>query len=272
VCRNIHKVTTARLIDDTGGDDAPICRLFSLRRPAVPVSLDTETAMAGFEVTSPGGIFEASHGRFHDAINVSIPPSAHGFTDLLIEPDLHELQVDSVEVTSILASLKLWSEARLLGPLVAIRRNRIIERLVHSLYSQLCGRRWADAEAAYLAHPDSNFERQILERSVSGPHAFPIVLRREYDRMEADTSTGTHWFAGVAARYQVSADRGLCEFALQFASRPHGLPPLPDSVLDGLLLDIKKNSALLRGARLVALLAARRNPGPFGGVFPRWKW
>jgi hypothetical protein len=271
-CRNNHKVTTVRLIDDTGGEDAPTCRFFSLRSPVTPTNLVPETMMAGFEVPSPGGIFEARHGKFQDTVNVSIPTSGHGFADLAVTPDLSSLENDTFPIAPILEAIKLWSEARLLGPLVAIRRNHVIERLANRLYGRLCGQRWAEVEAAFLSSSQSGFERQTLERSVGGPHSFSVTLGHEYDHMESGTDAGKHWFTGVAARYQTCSDPTLCEFALQFASHPHELPPLPEAILDGLLLEIKKNSVLLRGARLVALLAAKRHPGPFGGVFPRWTW
>ena len=272
VCRSLHRVTTVRLIDDTGGKDSPECKFFSFQHPSAPIDLDAQTVMAGYEAPAPGGIFEARHGKFHDTVNISVPPSGRGFADLVFEPDLHELNSHTFPITDILESLKLWSEARLLGPLVGIRRGRVIDRLVNRLYSRLCGQHWAEAEAAYLLNSHSGFDAQKLARSVGGPRAFPIVLSREHDRMETDTDSGKRWFVSVAARYQVSTDQGLCEFALQFASHPHELLGLPKSVLDGLLLDIKDKSVVLRGARLVALLAARNNPGPLGGIFPRWKW
>lgn len=272
VCRNIHRAATVRLIDDTGGEDSPACYFFSFERPSQPVVLDAQTMMTGFEVPAPGGIFEARHGKFQDAITISVPPSGRGFADLVIEPDLHELDDPAVPIITILESVKLWSEARLVGPLVAIRRDRIIDRLVNRLYSRLCGHQWAEAEAAFLHGPLSGFAVQTLAKSVGGPQGFPIALARAYDRMETDLNSGARWFASLAARYQVSTDQGLCDFALQFASRPHELLTLPRSVLDGLLVDIKDKSIVLRGARLVALLSATRNAGLLGNVFPRWTW
>jgi hypothetical protein len=274
VFRNLGKATTVRLIDDTGGDDVPTCRFFGLRNPAVATSLNAEAILAGVEVEAPGGIFDARHGKFRDAVSLSIPPSGHGFADLLIEPDLSGVESETFPITGILEALKLWGETRLLGPLGAMRRNRIIDRLANKFYAGLCGQRWADAEATFLAHPHASFPLQKLQDMVGGPHAFPILLSRESDRIDAGTDTGKCWFASVAARYQVSSDQGLCEFALQLASRPPELlaaVPIP-SALDGLLNEIKQKSVLLRAARLVALLSANRNPGVFGGVFPRWKW
>ncbi len=273
-CRNIHKEAIVRLIDDTGGDDSPVCRFFSLCNPVFPVSLDTEAALAGLNVEKPGGIFESRCGKFHDEVNVSIPPSGHGFADLLIEPDLRSLETDDFPITGILEALRLWSEARLLGPLADMRRNRVLDRMANKLFAHLCGHSWAGAEASYLSNPHAGFARQRLETTVGGPHAFSVVLGREFDRMDAGMESGAGWFFSVATRYQVSSDQGLCDFALRLAGRPQDLPrivPL-SSVLDGLLSEIKEKAMVLRAARFVALLSASRNPGSYGGSFPRWKW
>ena len=273
-CRNIHKEAVVRLIDDTGGDDTPVCRFFSLSTPVLPVNLDNEAVLAGLNVEKPGGIFEVRCGKFHDEVNVSIPPSGHGFADLLIEPDLRSLESDSFPIIGILEALSFWSEVRLLGPLVDMRRNRILDRMTQKLFARLCGLRWAEAEAAYLANPHAGFARQRLETSVGAPHAYSLVLAREFDRMDAGTASGACWFFSVAARYQVSSDQDLCDFALRLAGRPQDLPKIVplSSVLDGLLSEIKEKASVLRAARLVALLSASRNPGPYGGIFPRWKW
>lgn len=274
VFRNLSKATTVRLIDDTGGDDVPNCRFFSLRNPALPISLTAETVLAGLEVEAPGGIFEARRGKFRDAVNLSIPPNGHGFADLLIEPDVSAVESEAFPIAGILEALKLWGETRLLGPLGAMRRNRVLDRLASKLYARLCGQRWAEAEATFLARPHAGFARQKLQDLVGGPHAFPVVLGREFDRMDSGAELGVAWFFSVTVRYQVSSDQGLCNFALQLASRPQELPvivPLT-SVLDSLLSEIKEKSGLLRAARFVALLSASRSPGPYGGTLPRWKW
>ena|ERR1017187_5500706 len=146
--------------------------------------------------------------------------------------------------------------------------------MANTLYARLCGQRWADAEAAYLDAPHAGFARQQLLDAVGVPQGFSIGLGREFDRMEAGAESGVAWFFSLAARYRVSLNQGLSDFALRLASSPQDVPgivPTP-ALLDALLSDVKENDTLLRGARLVALLCARRNPGPFGGSFPRWKW
>ena len=180
----------------------------------------------------------------------------------------------TIPTAQILEALSRWSRARLLGPLVTMRRNRILERIANKLYARLCGQRWADAEADYLRAPGAGFARQKLLDVVGAPQGFSMVLSRESDRMEAGGESGFAWFFGVAARYQVSSNQGLCAFALRLAGSPQDVPGMvPTSdLLNALLSDIKEKDSLLRGARLVALLCASRNPGPYGGSFPRWTW
>lgn len=272
VCRSANHVTTARLVDDTGKDDGATCRFFSLRRPAEPIDLNAETVLAGFEISSPGGLFEAQHGEITDTMIVSMPKIEGGFQGLVIEPDLRDLDGEAVEIIHILHLLRLWSEARLLGPLAGMRRKRVVERIASRLYSRLCGRRWTEAEAAYLSNLQSEPELRQLERLVGGSPGFAVLLRRDCARMEMGTNSGTQWYAEVADRFQVCSDKGLCEFALQLASHPQNLILVPRSVLNGLLSDITTKTVLLRGARLIALLSATKNPGFAGAVFPRWKW
>jgi hypothetical protein len=272
VSRSINRAPTVRLIDDTDSDATAICSFFSFRRPAHPVRLDIAEALGGFPVPVPGGLFEVQKGDYRDTIIVSMPQVGGGLQSLGIEPDLHELETDNVEVRAILGRLCVWSEARLLGPLVGLRRSRVTQRLLNCLYFRLCGKRWADAEAIYLANSKSPNELRQLEKSVGGSPGFAVILSRDYEKMEAGTGPGTDWYADTAARYQVCSEKGLSEFSLQLASNPCHLLRLPKPVLDGLLLEITKKTILLRGARLVALLSASKELGFANTGLPRWEW
>jgi hypothetical protein len=274
VCRNLPKETTIRLIDDTGSEQVPACRFFSFRTPAAAVSLDSEIAVAGSKVDSPGGLFQACVGKVHDDVIVSLPLRVHGFTELLIEPDVSALEVEATSPAAVIEALRQWSGARLLGPLVTLHRDRIVERIADKLYARLCGPQWAEAEKAYLDAPRAGFARQRLLDTVGAPHAFSVALSHENDRMDEGTESGTAWFFRVAAHCQVSLNQGICDFALRIAGCPQDVPDMvpTQSLLDALLSDVEEKKTLLRGARLVALLCASRNPGPYGGIFPRWNW
>lgn len=272
VCRSVHGVMTVRLIDDTGSNEAASCRFLSFRHPAQAATLNADSVLSGFQVPVPGGLFEARNGEFSDTIVASTPQIEGGLQGLVIEPDLHDLDAGTVSVVNIIDLLRLWSETHMVGPLVNLRRSRIIDRLINRLFSRLCGSRWAEAEKAFLSNPDAEATLQQLQRSLSGSPGFPAVLRRDYERMEAGTGPGTQWYAEICSRYGVCSEKGLCEFALQLASRPHHLPIMPVSVFEGLLAEVKGNSVLLRGARLLALLAATKDRGFSDNGLPRWKW
>jgi len=272
VCRSVSRVMTARLIDDTGRDDAATSRFFTFRRPAESITLNPVAMLTGFQIPSPGGLFEARHEEHLDTMIVSLPHVEGGFQGLVVEPDLGDLDSNNIPVAYLLELMRLWSEARLFGPLVSMRRRRIIERLTNRLYARLCGRRWAEAESAYFSNAHSESELRQLERLVGGSPGFAVILRRDYPKIEADTKSGSQWYAEVAARYQVCSEKGLCEFALQLASRPHHLFLLPKPTLAGLLADVREKTVLLRGARFLAVLSARHNPASASAVLPRWKW
>jgi uncharacterized protein YdcH (DUF465 family) len=256
VCRSDRRITIARLIDDTGLDDSAACRFFSLRCPADCISIDTDKALSGIEIPGPGGLYGASHADFEDAIVVSMPQVEEGLRGLVIEPNLSALDGEKGTVTQILEILSLWIRARLFGPLVSVRRRRIVERLLNRLYGKLCGKRWSEAEAAFHAQPQSESVLKKLEHAIGGTPGFGVLLRRDHARFEAGSAAGIQWFAEIAARYKVCTDRGLCEFALRLGSEPHGLGSLPKPVLDPLLTEIKDKTILLRGARFLALLSA----------------
>jgi hypothetical protein len=270
VCRSVNRVTCARLIDDTGLEEPAICRLFSLRHPTQPIPIETNNALSGIAIPPPGGLYEARHSTFEDAILVSMPQIEGGLQGLVIEPDLSDFDADT-GVAVILQLLHLWIRARLFGPLVSIRRLRIVERMLNRLYARLCGRRWAEAETAFLSNPQSERALKQLEHTIGGTPGFGVILRRDHGRVEAGSTAGIQWFADVAARYQVCSDRGLSEFALRLGSEPHRMASVPRPVLDRLLTEIQDKTILLRGARFLAVLSAVTNPGIVGSALPRWK-
>jgi hypothetical protein len=272
VCRSVHRATTVRLIDDTGSDVTATCRFFSLRSPAVPINLDTGAVLRGYAVQSPGGLFVAQHGEFLDAIVISAPQIERSLQRLGIEPDLRIVDVPSFQVEQMLDLLRLWLQARVVGPLAGIRRGHVITRLANRLYARLCGSKWADAEAAFISNPKSAFALQQLERSVGGLQGFPVILQREHERMAAGMGPGTQWYTEVAQRYEVCSKKPLCEFALRLASQPDQLLALPRAEFEGLLSQLHANSALLRGARLLALLSAANDQNATANTLPRWKW
>ncbi len=272
ICRSIHRVTTIRLIDDSGREDMATCRFFSFRSPADTITIDTGAVLPGYTVHSPGGLFVAKHGEILDTIVVRVPQIEKNFQELGIKPDLRKLDVASFQVEQMLDLLRLWIQARVVGPLAGYQRGRVIAGLANHLYARLCGSKWAKAEAAFISDPKSAFALQQLERLVCKFQGFPIILQREHERMDAGMGPGTQWYAEVAQRHEVCSKKPLCDFALRFASQPDQLLELPQEEFKRLLSQLHENSVLLRGARLLALLAAANDQNATAKTFPRWKW
>jgi len=272
ICRNIHRAMTVRLMDDTGRDDAAACSFFGFAAAAQQADVSADQALAGFNVDPPGGLFVALHGDVQDVIVVSVPQVAHGLQGLLIEPDLHALEDDSVSVENILALLALWSNARVVGPFAGWRRSRVTSRLTNRVFAKLHDHRWAQAETAFFDNPRAESTVKNLERSVGGQPGFPVVLRRDHARMESGTGAGSKWFSEVAGRFSVCSDSKLCCLALRLASQPDFLLQLSEADRQHVLGQVRGNAILFRGARLVAALAAASEWESGPAPLPRWTW
>jgi hypothetical protein len=271
-CRTAHDVTTIRLIDDTGRDGDAECRFFSFARPVDPTILTIDAAHAGFDIQPPGGLFEAQNGTYVDTIIVS-PQLQGGLPNLIAEPDLYSLDGDNADMFQLLNFLRLWTEARAVGPLAGLRHARVIIRLLSRFYFRLCGCNWTEAEAHYINNPHSESALQHLQRSVGGPPGFAAILRREYAQMEGSTASGTGWFTDIAARYLVCTEgEGFCEFALRVASQPCQLLRWPRPALKPLFNEIKQHGVLMRGARFIAVLSAMNQTDSSCIPVPRWQW
>jgi len=271
ICRIVHGVMTVRLNDDTGRDESAVAAFFSFQHPCKATVPEAERLSSGFEVPGAGGLLEARNGNFGDVIVASTPRIDGGLQGLLIEPDLRDLTAEAVTLQQLMELIGMWADARLVGPLVDMRHNRVVTRLVTAFFSRVCGARWAGAETAYLSDMKSEGAQQQLQRLIGSP-GFAAILRRDHERMEQGTGPGKAWFAVVAHRYGVCSDAGLCEFALQLSSQPHRMLAVPAPAFEALLAEVKKKEVLLRGARLLALLAVADDTAAVKPPLPRWIW
>lgn len=266
ICREEQGTLRLRLREDTETEDPPVVQFYPFARPTTANSLAMDQE-GGCSVLAPGGLFLAQKGGCRSVLAASAPQVARSLQELAVVPDLSTLAVAADNLIPALELLQLWLQARLMGPLAALRRARVVNAVLARIYSPFSGHRWTEAE--------SNSQRQIdaLTHAVAGPPGFAAVLRRDYARLNDAPETGKEWFADTANRYGVSRDRGLCEFALQFVSQPHRMTaPHVRPVLPVLLADLAKHAILLRGARLVAILSSVDEPAAEGVLLPRWKW
>jgi hypothetical protein len=270
LCRHSHSKLTLRLVDDTGSDAPPSLRFLGFSRPAASVAIDPQRAAERFAVEPPGGLYQAVSGGHSDVVIVSAPQIGGGFDALGVRPDLGELERDPTPIVGVLESLRLWAAPRLAGPLAGIRRDLVFRQLLNYLVGEIGGRFWGQAETAFLAHTQSDESGQRLQRAVAASPGFVSLLRRDHEQMMADFEQGLSWFSEAAARYRVCSDRGLCDFALQLAGRPHTLASIPPPALNALIKELRDCSVLFRAARFMALLSAAQTPSSMSVALPRW--
>jgi len=188
---------------------------------------------------------------------------------LLVNPHFLSAADDLNNAASGLRLLSLWSNAHVAGPLATNRRDHITRGILGFVYGALAGQDWSRAEGDYLTAPKAEHSQDRLARSVGGPPAFAVILRRDHSTIAEDTKTGERWFA---ERYKVSLSPALSSFALRVASCPSNVVARDQESLLRLFAEIKRISALLRGARLLALLSANDATDAPTAVLPSWTW
>ena len=255
VMRRDHGKIVARLIDDTGleGADRDVF-FFSMEHPLRGECCLSETALSGIEVDPPGGLLRAKHGSHRDVVIVSAALPVKSFQDLGVTSDFAELHDGSMALAESLRLYADWYMSRLFGPLVNVRQKRIVDDLLGIIYKKLCGQNWALAETAFRRAPSSQNALDNLRKNVEKkPTGFAAMLRCEYTRMDGNLTQTSQWYSDLAARYQVSTDRKLSDFALRLSVEPHLIPGMFGAELDAMLNAVRGNPVILRGARFLAV-------------------
>ena len=252
----------ARLIDDTGLEESEADVLFfDMAHPLKAERRSSASALSGMSIEPPGGLIHASQGDCRDVVVVSAGLTASSLKGLGITPDFAGLRDNSAALADSLRLYADWYNARQFGPLVSIRRNQIVKGILNIIYEKLCGRQWARAEAEFWNASDSGNALDNLLRSVQRPYTGFSTMLRQYNQAVEDSAEMSRWYSELAARYHVSTEGKLSDFALRLGTEAHLLPRMFGSELDALLDAIRGNPAILRGARFLAC-AIQRNISP----------
>lgn len=270
-CREHHGKMLLRVLEDAPGEEQIMVIFYSFQRPAFPETLKCNASI-GIPVPSPGGLFAVGKGDSRAAVVASPPHIQGGLKGLVVNPDLRDAGSNDTDPIPTIELLELWCGARLAGPLAEMRRSRVVNAVLARIYAPYCGDRWAECEFKCSSRP-TLVELNALQRMIGGTPGFAAVLRKDYTQAGEAIQPRKQWFADAARRYGVTTNADLCDFALQFASQPQRLLlPYVRPVLTELLGDIKRHSILLRGARLVSILAALDDAATEGILLPRWQW
>ena len=244
----------ARLVDDTGNDEdsEPEVTFFSMNNPVVESRQSSDAALAGQAVEMPGGLLLAKQGDFEDFVVVSCKFTVSGFKDLNIDSDFSHLRNSSVLSANVLRLYAKWHNARLYGPLIKVRWEKIRDQYLSLIYEKLCGQIWAKAEAS---HSNSTGSRQAFETLLrlveKRSPGFGTMLRHECEQSRGNVRDKSAWYAELADRYHVCADARLSAFAFCLATEAHRVPEIFGNDLEALVDSVRENPAVLRGARFL---------------------
>lgn len=267
VLRRDRDKVVLRLIDETGKEEEPLSILFfSMEHPLQEERRAPDEALKGSIAPEPGGLFQARHGGHCARIIVSTPQTTKNLQDLNIRPAFS----GSTDLLHCLQLLGSWENARLYGPLARVRQETVTTGLLAEIYRRLCGKNWISREATFRRNPEDRRAVKALQRAVDTHSGFASALLEGSAKMDGDMTAASQWYADMAQRYNVSRKPELCDFALRLASQPHRLSETFNAgEMKNLLTQVKKKPALMRGARLLALLSANRDRTPPTRMLPR---
>jgi hypothetical protein len=274
VLRHEHGNVILRLVDETGEEgEGPLVVFYSMQHPLWLEVCAPEACRTGLTVKPPGGMFWAQRGHQTDLVAVSTGLTGDGLQGLGVDPAVDEIATASLNLAAACKLLALWWNARLAGFLADSRSQKVKDRIVTGIFEYICGVRWASVELAYRQNPGSKETNENLTRAVDSRHpGFAAVLHRDHGAMNNDFRRASDWFIKLAARHQVCDDPELCIFAIKLAGAPQRIQDAYGANLDHMLDEVVATPAILRGARLLALLWAQRQSIDGTTLLPRWRW
>ena len=258
LARSRQRDFVVRLVDDCGQDTEPVVQFYSMERPIEPTRLEPQSVRRYLAVTSPGGLYVASVGSHADAVVVSTPGLR--LQDLHVNPKFSLVPRNAATLSNLWRIFRHWHRARRFGFLLDLRLRRVVDGISNKLLSSMCGKRWADAEVSFQRTPGRSTANALV--MLADKHSgFGATLQNIVEDLppvdpHADAHTEglplSSELLATVVRYGTSSDQELCDFATLLAHQPDAAVVVPD--FDSLIARLLDNPAVLRGARLLALL------------------
>ena len=262
VWHKTQRATALRLIDDHEGDDPLELFFYSFASPAERSPIDRDALATAWIPNGMGGLCVASYGGQHHALVASMPQVVGGLAGLLVQPTIRSLPIGDEAVMALLALIRLWSTARLAGPLAGQRRDRATAGLIGHLVRLVYGGEWAAAEAAFQRSSRGEPDLRRLADRVGGSPGFALVLTRDahlYRAMKHDDRLKQ--YAGLAHRYGIAAHEA-CAAALDLANVVRAESTADRATVARLVAAVQRSPVAFRGARLISIAVALESSVP----------
>ena len=271
-----------RLFDDSGSAEEPSANYISFETPIQEEGLPLTSQ---YDAPPSGGMYV---GRVHDTTAaILVPPDirGRGFEGLRSTPSIAVGSRSVASIHQLLASARLWGQAKLPGELsVALRRRDVLLGIVSQILRLICGENWAQAE---LAVQDGHAGLARLTGAISQrkeESAVGVALERDYVEL-ADKSCQERAdrIASLATRFDLvrASDAAdgcdvpwLSEFALRLASDPVGVEEWAGQQLRPGLEQLLGSPTLARASRYLVLSIEQHLVSRAGSayLYAGWEW
>lgn len=226
--RRSRQATTIRLVDEAALGAHALCQMAPLDQPCAAQVLDYEDCVDGIEVLAPGALFVvAGRGRL-DVVIVSQPVQGtmNDFAQLAVVPRLNGFASSAERLRDDVALLGLWSRARVVGPLGAARKGKVVHTMRDALIRLVCGPAWMDAERRIGEPPWNDDAIATLGDAITNRREwmnFPAQLRVSHrEALDMVPAQVVPWLLGITTRYRLCTDPHLVERMLRYLTDPDG--------------------------------------------------
>lgn len=218
-----------RLIDEAGLGEHAICQMAPLDAPSTPELLDYESCLNGIEVQPPGGLYVVTGKGRMDAVLVSLIAQQRlsGLASLKgFDAKLDGFASTASRLKDDIQLLKLWSKARVVGPLGLLRQKKMLRAMEDALTRLVCGVAWSQAEATFMnSTRDHEAIADLGDRTTAIPahRSFAAKLRISHqDVGNKSPAEVVAWLLPIASAFDICSDRRTVEMGLRYFTDPAG--------------------------------------------------
>jgi hypothetical protein len=225
--RSLH-ATSIRLVDEAALRGHVMCHMATLDHPCVARELDYDECVDGIEVTSPGALFVVTDRNRLDSVLVSQPGfgTMNDFAQLAVAPRLNDFASSAERLHDDIALLSLWTHARVVGPLGAARKSKVLHMMRDALVCLVCGPAWMDAERRIGNPPFDDDAKAALGDAITNRREwlnFPAKLRMSHqEARDMQPAQVVQWLLKITTGFRLSTASHLIEQMLRYLTDPGG--------------------------------------------------
>jgi hypothetical protein len=250
-----------RLVDDSGVEEEPVVTFFDFKHPTLPIEVKAQAALREISPAAPGGLYVANRNGGCTRVVVSVPRVERTLQELAFDPII-SFDEENGSLVTLLEMLEQWSDARHAGPLAAIRQHKVIFSVQDTIFMRLCGQAWITKERQIRDSPKNTDGWRELEGKV-GNRALTYGIALGKEALQLHSIVGDEIlqkFSTVSERFGICSERPTCEAAIRLAFQPQRYRKWAGENIEDQLAKLDANRALLRGARLLAVLSEAHDP------------